>query len=192
MAAVTGLTTAKFRSLDNMNMNAQEVSDDAELILYNRGGGALSAGYISSLYSLYEKLKSLEPDPGDAVWHWLDEEGEPILNSRVTNYGSPYLPGRFRRDKGVVRLEGLLKYDGGPTDVNLFTLPEGFRPPMDIVCTGNGNIFTATASTPVHYHAVSLTTLTIFIEANGKVSVNSPNYFYVQTHISLSGIVFRV
>jgi hypothetical protein len=60
------------------------------------------------------------------VWHVVGAGGEPAFQNSWVNFGSGFQGARFRRENGVVRIEGLVK--SGTSNTAVFTLPAEYRP----------------------------------------------------------------
>lgn len=56
----------------------------------------------------------------------------PTLVGGWSNYGSGYVPARYRRLNGIVYAQGLVRFGSG----TIFTLPVGFRPAFNMLTTG--------------------------------------------------------
>lgn len=69
----------------------------------------------------------------------VDYEGEnwtaPTLTNSWVNYGAPYdTAGYYKQNDGWVRLKGLIK-NGSSATADMFTLPDGYRPPFEMYAT---------------------------------------------------------
>ena len=60
----------------------------------------------------------------------------PTLNSGFSSYGDPYGPIRYRKIGNIVNIQGITQES---TIAVVFTLPEGFRPPIDVVIAAQNN-----------------------------------------------------
>lgn len=76
-------------------------------------------------------LVSKNGDTGTFFWMdgketapWLT----PALNSPWLAYGSGYMPPRYKRENGIVYIQGLVKASPTTTTGTIFTLPAGYRP----------------------------------------------------------------
>lgn len=65
------------------------------------------------------------------TWHAVGTTGEPAFQNSWANFGGTASTLAFRKDPfGKVGIRGVLK--GGASNTVIFTLPVGYRPPMDI------------------------------------------------------------
>lgn len=128
---------------------------------------------------------------GDAVWHVIGAVGEPAFGSGVSALGGAYITPRFRRDAGVVRLEGLFSANGLASTSTLFTLPAGYRPSASLIQNVNANIVSGPASTgTAHTHTLSSVPARVEISAAGNVSYVGPGALQASSHLSISGVTF--
>lgn len=98
-----------------------------------------SAQYQAILARLQrlEQSLSLEVE----AMHIVGSAGEPAFENGYDNYDtSTFAAAGFRRDRGLVHLQGLLTRTGTPSNpTTIFTLPSGYRPPSRtilVVATG--------------------------------------------------------
>jgi hypothetical protein len=110
-------------------------------------------------------------------WQVVGAAGEPTFNVDWANFGGPYEPAAFRRDRdGRVHLRGGVKRPTNTGGSNVFTLPAGYRPPFNAVFPVAS---TDTLGNPTPGY--------IEIYPDGRI------YIYVETDdrfVSLSGISF--
>ncbi|MHA1304899.1 MAG: hypothetical protein ACTSPI_14470 [Candidatus Heimdallarchaeaceae archaeon] len=75
--------------------------------------------------------KRLTIEGGDTSWHEVGTAGEPAFLNGWVNYGGVYSTMAFRKDAlGFVHLKGMVK--DGTIGLNVFILPEGYRPAADL------------------------------------------------------------
>lgn len=104
-------------------------------------------------------------------WRAIGSPGEVPFENSWTNYGT-YADAAFSRDAlGIVRLRGLVT--GGSLGTTIFTLPEGYRPPL-------AEIFAVSSNNSIGRVDVGVSGVVRL------VYVGSPTY------VSLSGISFAV
>ena len=97
------------------------------------------------------------------------------------NYGNGWEPAGYRRERGRVFLQGVVRYgspvpggceENGAANTPLFTVPAGYRP-------ANGQMFGVEAGNGQHAR--------INVQADGRVQCE---YGPAKTYLSLSGINF--
>jgi hypothetical protein len=70
------------------------------------------------------------------TWHVVGASGEPAFENSWTNEGSTWQVARFRKDNGVVHVQGLVH--NGTVNTAVFTLPLGYRPEKHLLWGGEG------------------------------------------------------
>jgi len=60
----------------------------------------------------------------------------PTLNSGFTSYAAPYGPIQYRKIGNIVNIQGITNQ---ASIADVFTLPEGFRPPLDVIISADTN-----------------------------------------------------
>lgn len=88
--------------------------------------GVVTDAHIATLAAIQRsKLAAVE------AFRAVGDPGQPAFTGTWSNFGGGYTPASFWKDEssGLVHLRGLVKSTG--TDVNVFTLPVGYRPAIN-------------------------------------------------------------
>jgi len=129
---------APFRNLQ-LKVKTEESDRDAEfgsLVLKYKAYNAQGVSHPS-----LKKDSSVPPfgaiiSDQTETWHVVGASGEPAFENSWTNEGSTWQVARFRKDNGVVHVQGLVH--NGTVNTAVFTLPLGYRPEKHLLWGGEG------------------------------------------------------
>jgi hypothetical protein len=128
--------------------------------------------------------------------NWFDGREQdywraPTLLNGWIDYDAGWHPAEYKRDNGIVYIQGLVK--AGTIATTIFTLPAGYRPaPISnglifsgiVSATTSGGASTGTA----HTHNIPVPSTRIDVLANGNVTLL--NSLASNSYVSLSGVSF--
>lgn len=125
----------------------------------------------------------------DTGWFNVGDPGAAPFDNGWQAYGGGYLGPRYRRENGIVRVEGLAKL--GVMNTSIFTLPVNFRPGGDLVMGVVMGIFNTGAATTgtAHTHPMNQYGGRVNVQANGQIVQQGAA---TNNFISLTGINFAV
>lgn len=85
----------------------------------------------ASMAEVVRRLETLERRSDyTETWHMVGAAGEPAFQNSWANFAGGYQPLRFRKERGRVFIEGVIKSGGSNTIC--FTLPVGYRPSLSL------------------------------------------------------------
>lgn len=195
MAHISAYTAAHLDALLDKSIVDADIADPEapELMLKQRDGEWVSGGVLIDLDPYDSRLAALEPDTDDGVWHYVGSGGGEPAFTAGSNQGAPYRTTRFRRDRKLVRIEGVVGLSSTAITQNIFTLPVGYRPVYRQIFNMNANMVTGAASAgTAHTHTLSSRDFRIVIYPDGVVQTTGPGLFQAASHLSLCGICFYV
>lgn len=195
MSSIESMDDDYILSLLNDGVVNITIDVSGNLILTLRNSTVINTGQVVDLAALNARLVALEPDAGDGVWMYVGGGGaQPPFGSGISNFGAAWQPVRFRRDKKVVRLDGLAKITLTTSPQTVFTLPSGFRPTKGrIVLNTNVNSKSSTENgvVPTHTQDLGGVGARVDVLTNGQVVAFAPNLFITNSHLSFGGLIFR-
>lgn len=160
-----------------------------------RDGSEIDAELIVNKTTIEARVVALEPKAGENVWYYIGAAGQPPFGSGVSNFAGSYQTVRYRKDKGVVRLDGLAKITTGASGMTLFTLPPNYAPTRGtLLFNTNVNARSSVeAAGTSHYHDLFGIGGRIDIQTTGAVNFAAPSgYVAPNTHLTLTGITFSI
>lgn len=195
MAHIRSYTASHIEALLDTNIVDGDIPDALapNLDLEQRDGTPIDGGLIYDPSSLDDRLTALEPDAGDGIWHYVGSGGGEPAFVNGSNLGGIYRTTRFRRDRKMVRIEGLVVLTLTTASQIIFTLPVGYRPSYRHIVNVNANMITGPASAgTAHTHTLSSRDFRVSIDQAGNVQTAGPGAFQASSHVSLCGIKFFV
>jgi hypothetical protein len=122
-------------SEQRLRESIREEMDRSPLSVRVRQGQGRDAALEAADAALDARVSTLEAAP-EAV-RLVGGVGQPAFEGAWANYGSTFATAGFYRDRGRVFLRGLVAL--GAAGTTIFTLPEGYRPPSDLLFVVTAN-----------------------------------------------------